>query len=258
MTRRGTILRDTNAGPGLLVVDGNQHPFTLEGAWRAAVPPKVGMMVDVTFGPGGDVVAVAPVDDGQLAKEQAEQAMAAIKEKGGAVAGAMVARFGGRDLLALGALLLGWFVLKVGSFGGGIIGKISFTFWQVLGFINSGAESIGNRAMGGGGGGAGILGLVAIAALAGPFLHHFWKDRRAHLASLLPLLLMLFALWRVYGGMGDAGGDTSAFGEEGRQMAEEMRREMRAAVSLGLGFYVAFAASIYFALTGMKRFLAAR
>ncbi len=26
---------------------------------------------------------------------------------------------------------------------------------------------------------AGLWGVVAIAALAGPFLHHAWKDRRA-------------------------------------------------------------------------------
>ena len=258
MTRRGTILRDTNAGPGLLVVDGSQHPFLLEGSWRGATPPRVGMVVDVTFGPGGEVSSVSPVDESQLAREQAEQAMAALKQKSGAVAGAMVSRFGGRDLLALGALLLGWFVLKVGSFEGGLMGSISFTFWQVLGYINSGAESIGRRAMGGSTG-TGFLGIVAVVALAGPFVHHFWKDRRAHLGALLPMLLMLFALWRVFSGMGDAAGDqASMFGEEGRQMAEEMRREMRNAVSLGIGFYVAFAASIYFALTGMKRFLASR
>ena len=155
-------------------------------------------------------------------------------------------------------LVLGWFILKVGSFEGGLLGNISFTFWQVLGFINSGAESIGRRATGGGTG-TGLLGLVAVVALAGPFVHHFWKDRRAHLGALLPLLLMLFALWRVYGGMGDAmGNQASMFGEEGQQMAEEMRREMRNAVSLGVGFYVAMVASIYFAVTGGKRFLASR
>jgi hypothetical protein len=33
---------------------------------------------------------------------------------------------------------------------------------------------------------------------------------------------------------------------------------MRNAVSLGIGFYVAMAASLYFAVTGAKRFLAAR
>lgn len=257
MTHRGKILRDTNAGPGLLIVSGTQHPFTLEGHWRGDIPPKVGMVVDVEFGPTGTPATVTPVPEGTLAKEQADQAVQAIREKGGAVAGAMVSRFGARDLTALGLLVLGWFILKVGSFGGGMLGEIDFTFWQVLGYVNSGAESIGRRAMGGRAG-TGILGLLAIVALAGPFVHHFWKDRRAHLGSLLPLLLMLFVLWRVFAGMGDAGGDVSMFGEEGRQMAAEMRRQVRDAVSLGLGFYVAFAASIYFAFTGGRRFLASR
>ncbi len=257
MARRGKILRDTNAGPGLLVVEGTQYPFTLEAHWRGEIPPKVGMVVDVDLGVGGAVASVRPVAESQLAKEQADQAMQAIKEKGGAVAGAMVARFGMRDLVALGALLVGWFVLKAGSFEGGLMGSLTFTFWQVLGYVNSGAESIARRATGGGAG-VGIYGLVAVAALAGPFLHHFWKDRKAHLAGLLPLLLMLFVLWRVFSGIGDTGGQAmSMFGEEGAQMAEEMRREMRDAVSLGLGFYVSIAASAYFAFTSMRRWLSA-
>lgn len=257
MARRGKILRDTNAGPGLLVVEGTQYPFTLEGAWRGEIPPKVGMAVEVELGAGGEVIAVLPIPESQLAKEQADQAMQAIRSKGGAVAGAMVARFGMRDLVALGALVIGWFVLRAGSFEGGLMGNLTFTFWQVLGYINSGAESLARRATGGGAG-VGIYGIVALAALAGPFVHHFWKERKAHLGALLPLLLMLFVLWRVFGGLGDAGSDSMAmFGEEGAQMAREFRREMRNAVSLGLGFYVSIAAAIYFAVTGMRRWLTA-
>lgn len=257
MARRGKILRDTSSGPGLLVVEGTQYPFTLEGAWKGEVPPKVGMTVDVEIGAGGEVFAVHPVAEGVLAKEQADQAMQALKDKGGAVAGAMVARFGARDLIALAALVLGWFFLKAGSFGGGIIGKVSFTFWQVLGFLNSGAQGMLERAAGGSAG-TGLWGIVAVLALAAPFAHHFWKDKKAHLGGLLPLLLMLFVLWRVNSGMGDAGGgSTSMFGEDGAQMAEEFRREMRAAVSLGLGFYVSIAAAIYFAVTSVRRWLVA-
>jgi hypothetical protein len=257
MARRGKVLRDTNAGPGLLVVEGTQYPFTLEAHWKGEEPPKVGMVVDVELGPGGEVAWLRPVPEGQLAKEQADQAMQAIKDKGGAMAGAMVARFGARDLIALGALVLGWFFLRAGSFEGGLMGELTFTFWQVLGYVNSGAESLARRATGGGAG-VGLLGLVAIAALAGPFLHHFWKDRKAHLAGLLPLLLMVFVLWRVMSGIGDTGGDTmSMFGEDGAQMAEEFRREMRNAVSFGLGFYVSLAASLYFAVTAVRRWLTA-
>lgn len=39
MTRPGTILRDTNAGTGLLVVDETQLPFRLETMWTAATAP---------------------------------------------------------------------------------------------------------------------------------------------------------------------------------------------------------------------------
>jgi hypothetical protein len=38
---------------------------------------------------------------------------------------------------------------------------------------------------------AGLYGFLAIVALAGPFLHYFWKDKRAVLAGVLPLLFML-------------------------------------------------------------------
>ena len=181
--------------------------------------------------------------------------MQAVKEKGGAMAGAMVARFGARDLIALGLLLLGWFVLKVGSFGGGMMGKIDFTFWQVLGFINQGAASIGARAMGGSTS-TGIWGLFAVVALSGPFVHHSWKDRRAHLAAVLPLLLMLVVLLKVYGGMGASVPDGGEFFDA--DMASQMRQEMRNAVSFGLGTYLSFVVAGYFAFTGVIRWLAAR
>jgi hypothetical protein len=258
MTKRGKILRDTNAGPGLLIVDGTQHPFQLEQQWQSDLPPKVGMVVDVDIDPAGQVTGVRAVADGILAREQADQAMQAVREKGGAVAGAMVSRFGGRDLAALGLLLLGWFVLRVGSFGGGLMGEITFTFWQVLGYVNAGAASIGSRAMGGNAS-TGIWGFFALAAIVGPFVHHFWKDRRAYLLGLLPLLLMLVVLFKVYGGLGSSVGDaTSLFGSDGAEMAAQMRREMRNAVTLGIGTYLSFAVAGYFALGATRRWLASR
>jgi len=258
MTRRGKILRDTNAGPGLLVIDGTQYPFQLEGQWRSDQPPRTGMVVDVDLSPAGEVVTVRAVADTVLAREQADLAMAAVKEKGGALAGAMVSRFGTRDLVAFGLLVVSWFFLTAGSFGGGIMGKMSFTFWQVLGYLNEGAASIGSRAMGGSSS-TGIWGLAAVVALVGPFVHHFWKDRRAQLLGLLPLLLMLLVLWRVFAGMGSSMDDTGGmFGDEGREMAAQMRREMRAAVSIGLGTYLSLLVALYFGAKAAGGWLATR
>jgi len=255
MAHRGTILRDTSAGPGLLVVDGTQHPFELAGMWRSAVPPRTGMIVDVEFGDDGSVTAVSAVPESVLARERADQAMAAVKDKGGAFAGAMVSRFGRNDLIAFGLLVVAWFILTAGTFGGGMLGDVKFTFWQVLGFLNSGGESLMRR-MSGGGAGAGFWGVLAIVALAGPFLHHAWKDRRARLGGLLPLALMLLVLVVLYGKVSAAGSAASDFlGPDGEEMMSQMRQQMRNAISFGLGTYLAFPVAIYFATRGVKGFL---
>ena len=256
MARRGTILRDTSAGTGLLVVDGTQHPFELTGMWRSTVPPRTGMVVDVAFDDAGAVVGVSAVAESVLARERADQAMAAVKDRGGALAGAMVSRFGRNDLIAIGLLIVAWFILTAGTFAGGMLGDVTFTFWQVLGYLNSGGQSLMRR-MNGGGAGAGFWGVLAIAALAGPFVHHLWKDRRANLAALLPLALMLLVLVVLYSKVGSAGSAAEGLlGAEGSQMMSQMRQQMRAAISFGMGTYLAFPVAIYFAGSGVKRFLA--
>ena len=53
MVWRGRILRDTNSGPGLLAVNGKQYTFTLEDMWQSEVPPRPGMVVEVSFGAQG-------------------------------------------------------------------------------------------------------------------------------------------------------------------------------------------------------------
>ena len=66
MTRRGKILRDTSAGNGLVVVDGQQYPFMLEGTWRSEVPPAVGMTVDAEIKDAGQIVSLLVVQESQL------------------------------------------------------------------------------------------------------------------------------------------------------------------------------------------------
>ena len=76
MTKRGRILRDTNVGPGMLTADGTQYNFTLEHMWISDVPPRVGMPVDVHFNAEGSLESVAAVSATQIAKEQAQKALA--------------------------------------------------------------------------------------------------------------------------------------------------------------------------------------
>ena len=264
MTHRGKILRDTNAGPGLLSSGGNQHPFTLEAHWKTDQPPRVGMVVDASFDSAGSLATVVPVAESQLAKEQAELAVQAARARGGALAADMTARFGLPTLVALGALVVGWFFLNTvaiqisSQYGTGL------TFWKLLGVLNSPAGLL--EGLGGSGGSSGIYGFLCVVALLGPLAPQVWKDKRAHLGALLPLAFMLLVALMIYLGISDglkqAQGAAGMFGgAQAAQMAEignMMLQKAMSAISIGLGGYLALLASLYLAYRGAIQFLAAK
>ncbi len=73
MRKRGKVLRDPHAGPGLLMIEGRQYPFLLN-VWRSEGPPKPGLPVDVDFGERGQILAITMVPESQLAKERTDVA----------------------------------------------------------------------------------------------------------------------------------------------------------------------------------------
>jgi len=249
MKKRGKVLRDI--GPGLLMVEGQQYPFTLEGIWKSDVPPKPGMVVDVEFDREGKIIAIFAVAESQLAKEQAEAAMAVAREKGAALASGMVAKFGVPTLVAAGILIIGWFFRSTVTVQLPFLGKLEFTFWQVLGYlnVNNGLQLLERN----GHPSAGFYDFLALLALVGPFVHHFWKDKRAALGGTAPLVFMVIVGLMVRSSMQSAFGGNDPAGV-GRQMQEEAMK----AVSLGFGAYISVLVSLYFAAIGTKRFLATK
>lgn len=254
MTKRAKILRDTSAGPGLLSVDGDQHQFTLEGIWKTSYPPKPGMQVLVEFAPDLSILSIIPIPESQIAREQAEELVQAAKEKGGAVVSAAVARFGAPLLVASIAILICWLFLPAMSIQG-LFGKESLTFWQVLGFVNTG-NSVEGLMQGRAGTSAGFYGLLAFLTVGGPFLHFFWKDRRAVLGGMLPLAFMLFIAMMVRSTIHSAMGGIA----EG-PLAEVQRQaqdEIMSAISVAYGAYLALMVGLYLAAVSLKDFLLAR
>ena len=82
MKKRGKVLRDPRTGPGLLMIEGRQFWFCLEGIWKSEVPPKLGLTVDVKLDHAGRILTITAVSDSQLAEEQAERSvdkMAGVK-----------------------------------------------------------------------------------------------------------------------------------------------------------------------------------
>jgi len=263
MSKRGTIMRDPSAGPGLVMVQGQQYQFALEGIWRSETLPKPGLVVDVDFDPVGQVTAMTPVAETRLAKEQADAALEFARAKGTALASGMVARFGAPRLIAAGLLVVGWFFLSTVSVDAAIFGKLKVTFWQVLGLLNADSP-LDMLAWGRGGPSAGLYGFVAVACLAGPFLAYFWKDNRAHLGGVLPLVFMvvvaLLVRHALYSAL-SAAGNAAGFGggAEYESMHADMQRQAKAeamkAISIGAGAYLSVLASLYFAVIGVKGFL---
>jgi hypothetical protein len=60
--KRGKVLREPGAGSGLLIVEGQQFPFSLTGVWQSPQAPKIGMIVEAEFNRDGQLVAIRALD----------------------------------------------------------------------------------------------------------------------------------------------------------------------------------------------------
>jgi len=61
-TKRGKVLREPGAGAGLLIVEGQQFPFSLTDVWQSPQLPKIGMIVEAEFNRDGKLVAIRALD----------------------------------------------------------------------------------------------------------------------------------------------------------------------------------------------------
>jgi hypothetical protein len=57
-TKRGKVLREPGTRAGLLIVDGQQFPFSLADVWQSPQPPKIGMTVEAEFNRDGKLVGI--------------------------------------------------------------------------------------------------------------------------------------------------------------------------------------------------------
>jgi len=207
--------------------------------------------MEVELGQDGTVSSLAAVPESQLAREQAERALNAAREKSCALAVSVVTKFGMPILVAMGALVLGWFVLNSLTYDAGAMGKLDFTFWRILGLLNS-SDGLDGLLSLRAGIGAGIYGLLAWLALAGPFVGAFSNDKRALLGGLLPLAFMLLVVVLAR---------TSLLSHTSGMPAEIIdaaRDEVRKGISLGAGAYISTLAALYLGFNSVKKFLAAR
>lgn len=233
MTKRGKVLRDPHAGPGLVMAEGRQYPF-VDGVWKSDAPPEPGLLVDLDVDEDGQVRAIYVVPEWQLAQEQAG---AVVSRAGRASGVSFISPFGIAVLVGTAILAVAWWFLPAFTVQSPLLGRLEFTFWQGLAFLDSQPvlEWLDRR----GNPEAGIYGIAAIMALAGPFLPFFWKDRRAILAGVLPLLFTAIAGIAMYSAMV-------------RTTGTGMRP------TPGLGIYLAALASLCLALLAVRQFVVSK
>jgi hypothetical protein len=262
--KRGRILRDANSGDGLVFIEGTQYPFHLEGMWRSEFAPKVNMPVEAEFNDGGTLVALQAISGQGLAGEQAAQVIGAAQDaakklssefraKGVPILTQYAQVIGYPILTAWALVVISWFWLPAISMNMGFMGNNSITFYQGLALLNSGG-------LAGLGGGAGFYGFLCFLALLAVYLPHIWRDARARFDMVAPLALMVLVVaigyYNVTSQFSAGQQAAGAFGgPEFQKMANEMAAqaaaEMRKAISIGFGTYIALAASMFLAWKGM-------
>jgi len=250
MRKRGRILREPGSAPGLLMVEGRQFRFAHDNRWKSTVAPKPGLVVDIDLDQDSQILAIAAIPDSQLAEEQAKSAGRKAVRKARAIQARATLAAAATDLLAAGSLLVGWCALTTVSIRSPLLGEVDFSFWQVLGLLNtrSSLEAMEPRSVQYA---TGLYGIAACIALAAPFAYHLWKSRWTALCGLAPLLFML-SVWSIAGAtMQNVFGGNLA--SPYRELARQAQAEVVQHGSLGLGAYVCALVSLYFAVRSVTR-----
>ena len=222
---RGRILQYNGAdGTGIVVVDGQQHKFSLS-AWKGDTAPAVGKTVDVVMTDGA-IQSVTLVGEDVLLREKTAELtgklggmVSGLAKSAGTAGGggSLVARYGQPLLIAFAVFLIGSLFLNFIS-----VEMLGMKQGKPLFDISS------QLSQSGGGGGVKLLVLLAYVSIVLPLV---WPDNKAWLALLLPLLAVLWGFWQVRQAMGP----------------------MQELVHYGLGFYITLLAALFLAAMALKR-----
>jgi hypothetical protein len=248
---RGTIIKVPDATPGLLMVDGQQLTFVLEGRWKSPMAPAANMVVEVDLNDAGVISSITAVDSQQLAREKLDQLSGLAQQHGKEAAaiakqgvGALALRMGTPTLVAAVAVWVAWFFMSAFSVEFFLVSR-SFTFWQILGISEA---TLSNPAASD----HGFFALIGLVAIAAPFAVPFVGHPRAKLLNAAPLAYIVAAivglLWRINSASGSAGGNS----DFARGMAREVASAAWEALSIGLGTYVLIAATGFLAYQAYK------
>ena len=259
--QRGTILRDTTQGEGLISIQGKQYAFDLQKHWRSDLPPSPGAKVDVWLDTHG-VIELKLVPESELAKELAAETTQKLQEASGRWFKLALQKLGKIPLLAMTGLFIGWVMLDQVSFNAFGQSK-GLDIWQVLrmlhtgGSLEDGLSGYANNA------GIGLWGYLFVISMVAPFSVMFTNARKAQLTLALPLTLIVLSavriVWSVTSAMREMQEKTNGmFGRDAERMMQKMSSNIMDAVlqnmSLEAGLYLSIVSACVLAFYGWLRF----
>jgi len=255
-TRRGTILRDTNAGPGTLHVGGARHTFTLEQHWLGDSAPQAGMVVDVRFDEQGQIEAVTPAQIGKEELDKMKKIAQQAIEAGNPALARLGERIGIPVLAAVALVAVSWIwlpFLKVTVVAGM---HQSATLFEVLRLANSGASL---QSFGQAGGSSGLYGVLCVLAMLAPLAPAFLARRKAAFLYFAPLAFVLATALGLYLKVRSMADDMRVLaGPHANAMVDAMVAQIGNALSTGIGAWVSLAAALYLAWRGVQRLVLSR
>jgi hypothetical protein len=236
---RGTIIKVPDATPGILLVNGKQYSFTLEGVWNSAVAPAPNQVVVVEIGSTGVVSSITVVDQQQIAKEKFAELSGVAQERGKVVAaqlqsgvGALAARMGAVALAAAVVIWVTWFLIPAAGIGGGGEQVASWTFHTLLGTNLADPSSMENA-----GHSRGFLRFIGFLAILAPFLAPFIRTPWSRYLNVAPLAIVVLGWIVIHENM------SGTFGAMGADNP----------FSYKWGFYVLVAACLVLASGALKK-----
>jgi hypothetical protein len=211
---RGTVIKVPDSEPGIIVANGKQESFTLQGVWKSPVAPTVNMPVDIEFNSAGGVTGVVAVDSQQINRERFNQIGSVAQEHGKDALklaqqriGALADRMGKVTLGASVLVWIAWFFLPAAAINGGVAATVSYTFWNLLGtdFDNPVSALVKE-------GGHGIFALLGLLGIVAPFAAPYLRAAWARYLNAAPLvyvilgfLVIRFQMGKVFGPLAKMG-----------------------------------------------------
>ena len=257
-TARGTVIKVPDASPGLLIVNGEQKWFGLEGVWRSPVAPAVNMTVDVELNESGSVLGITAVDAQQLTKEKLDRLgglVGGIAQQQGKEAaeiakqgvGALAARMGTSALVATVVLWVAWFFLPAVKLEFFLLNR-TFTFWEYLAMDVTNPQTPS--------GSHGLLGLLGLACILAPVARPFVQHAKARYLNAAPLAFIVVApllvYWKMTRGIGPAGAENS-LAELTRGVQREAAKALLDSLSISAGAVVLLVPAAFLAAAAFKR-----